>query len=102
MRTLTVDRQVIERKVLAKVAHWTSLLAGGTLERRQFLREVLDGPIYFKLEGNAYRFSGPTDEAERFLTSWAVPPLWRPHGDPNRDWNTVPFAGEVVFRRVAA
>ena len=53
--------------MLAKVANWRELLNGNIVERRQVLREVLDGPIYFKLEGNAYRFTG-TDRRGHLIT----------------------------------
>ena len=42
-------------------------MAGNVADRRQALREILDGPIYFKPEGNAYRFSG-TDRRGREIS----------------------------------
>jgi hypothetical protein len=58
VQDLTLDRKTIEQKILTKVANWRDLLDGNVSERRQFLREVLDGPIYFKPEGKGYRFTG--------------------------------------------
>jgi hypothetical protein len=67
MQNLTVDRKAIERQALAKVAEWRRLLDGDIAERRQFLREILDGPIYFTPEGNTYRFEG-MDRRGRLIT----------------------------------
>ena len=104
MRTLTVDRQVIERKVLAKAARWKSLLAGGIVERRQFLRGVLDGPICFKPEGNAYRFRG-ADRRGREISALGgrYHLLWRPHRATDRvdSMLLLPFSGEVLILRRA-
>jgi len=41
---LQVDRQAVEQKVLAQVHKWIELLSDSG-ERRQVLRETLDGPI---------------------------------------------------------
>jgi hypothetical protein len=41
--------------VFAKVEHWRSLLDSN---RRQFLREALDGPIAFTPEDKQFRFAG--------------------------------------------
>ena len=57
---LDLDRRDIERKVLAKVEHWRALLDSDHANRRQFLREALDGPIAFTPEGKTYRFAGVT------------------------------------------
>jgi hypothetical protein len=54
---LSLDRQEVERKVLAQVSSWRELLASNG---RQFLREAVDGPIGFTPEGKQYRFGGKT------------------------------------------
>ncbi len=54
---LRVNRHEVERKTLAKLEAWRALVA---TDGRQFLREVLDGPVRFAAEGNQYRFAGST------------------------------------------
>jgi hypothetical protein len=43
--------------VLAQIDAWRALLA---TDGRQFLREVLDGPVRFAADGKQYRFAGST------------------------------------------
>ena len=50
---LRVDRRDVEEKVLAQVGQWRTLLREN---RRQALREALDGPMQFAPEGKQYRF----------------------------------------------
>jgi hypothetical protein len=71
MQNVTVDRQAIERRILAKMANWRTLLEGNIAERRQFLREAIDGPIYFKPEGDTYRFTG-IDRRGQLITDLVV------------------------------
>jgi len=54
---LAVDRQTIERKVLAQLDAWRTQL---TTDARQALREVLNGPVRLTPTGKKYRFEGNT------------------------------------------
>ena len=54
---LQVDRQTIERKVLAQLATWRTQL---TTDARQALREVLSGPVRLTPTGEQYHFEGNT------------------------------------------
>jgi site-specific DNA recombinase len=72
---LTVDRRTVERKVLERLSCWQSLLDGDIGARRQFLREVLDGPIQFAPDGRQYRFAG-ADNRGRIIAGLAgLPPV---------------------------
>ena len=56
----SVDRADVERQVLCEVERWRVLLTNEHVEDgRQFLREVLEGPLVFRPEGRMYRFDGP-------------------------------------------
>ncbi len=50
------DRQAIEREVRTGLESWRTLLSGSLADGRQFLREVLEGPILFTPDGDRYRF----------------------------------------------
>lgn len=52
---LQVDRQTIERDVLAELAEWRRDLAANG---RHVLREALIGPLRFTQDGKKYRFEG--------------------------------------------
>jgi DNA invertase Pin-like site-specific DNA recombinase len=65
-RTVALDREALEQKVLAQVATWRGLLTNHVSDGRQLLREVLDGPLRFTAEGRTYRFEGSA-AAERLL-----------------------------------
>jgi hypothetical protein len=54
-----VNRKVVEGKVRERLETWRSRLLGKNVQdARQWLREVLTGPLRFSPEGNAYRVEG--------------------------------------------
>ena len=53
-----VDRATIERTVRGRLDHWRALATQHVAGSRQFLREVLNGPVIFTPEAGTYLFAG--------------------------------------------
>lgn len=75
MERVAVERDTVERKVMARLDRWRDLLLS---DGRQLLREALDGPIQFEPCDEGYRFSGRLRMGTLFdgLIE-GVHPLWR-------------------------